>query len=173
MAKREMISTAEMDDPAVAPEAVRERMERRARRSVSAVERRAKHTIEELKAREDEYKELMNDRIEQMKERYFVDRGVDKRVTAAQQSADVLQREMSAVAAKVRGDISARAERFKEGIAAARIEVDAGILTPAAACAFVNKVHFHALREQDRIDNEFADADTAMRSRVNKMEPVF
>ena len=164
---------ADIDNPAETPEAVREKMERRARRSISAVERRAKHAINEIRAREAEYTEIMNDRIDQMKERYFVDRGADRRVRAARERANVLLIEMSAISAKVRSDISGRVERFKEGIAIVRIEVDAAVLTPAAACSFVDNVHAHALREQDRIDNDFADADAGMRRRVNKLEPVF
>ncbi len=164
---------SEIDNPVLTPEAIREKMERRAKRSADSVERRAKQAINELKVREAEYVELMNDRIEQMKERYFVGRGVDKRVTAAQDSAKVLQKEMAAISARARSNIAGRVERFKEGMATVRIEVDAGVLTSEAACAFIDNVRAHTLREQDRIDNDFADADTGMRRRVNKMEPVF
>lgn len=157
-------------DPTATPEAVLEKMERRANRTVKALERRAKRAVQELIEREEEYTELIDDRIDQMKERYYVDRGVDKRVTAAQNSANVIKNDISAASAKTRNEIDGRLKHFKDGIAITRIEVDAGILTPEAACSFVDKVQEHARMTGERIDGDLADADARMRRRVNKLE---
>lgn len=160
-------------NPAVAAEEVREKMERRAKRAVGAVERRAKRAVRELIEREEEYKELIDDRIDQMKDRYRVDRGVDKRVTAAQNTANVIKNEIGAASAKARNGIDDRVKQFKDGVAVVRVEVDAGILTPEAACSFVDKIHEHALMTEERIDNDLSDADASMRRRVNKAEYGF
>lgn len=159
--------------PVQTPEQVHEKMERRAKRSIGAVERRAGRAVKELIEREEEYKELIDDRIDQMKDRYYVDRGVDKRVTAAQNSGDAVKNELAAASAKARNGIEGRVKHFKDGITVVRVEVDAQVLTPEAACSFVDKVHQHALMAQERIDNDLADADANMRRRVNKLEYGF
>lgn len=159
--------------PSQTSDDVREKMDRRAKRAANAVERRAKRAVKELIEREEEYKELIDDRVDQMKDRYYVDRGVDKRVTAAQNTADVIKNEISAVSAKARNEIDGRLDHFRDGIAVVRVEVDADILTAEAACSFVDKVHQHAVMTEERIDADLTDADARMRRRVNKMEGGF
>lgn len=156
--------------PIATPEEVAAKMERRAKRTVNAVERRAKRAVRELIEREEEYMELIDDRIDQMKDRYWVDRGVDQRVTAFQNSAGMIKNDLAAASAKARNEIEERVQHFRDGIAIVRVEVDAEILTPDAACSFVDKVREHADMTEQRIDADLADADAVMRRRVSKLE---
>jgi sugar-specific transcriptional regulator TrmB len=151
-------------------EQVRSKMERRALRTTKTVEHRAARAARELLAREEEYLWLIEDRIDQMKERYWVDRGVDQRVTAAQNSANVIKKAILAASSKARNEIEERVRLFKDGVAILRIEVDAEILNREAACVFVDKIQEHARMTVRRIDTDLSDADTAMRNQVDNLE---
>jgi hypothetical protein len=170
MAKRERYINSVEGIPAEISEEVRSKMEQRALRAIKTVERRAKRAVEELLDRQEEYTALIDERIDQMKERYHIDRGVDKRVTAAQNSAKVIKKDISAAVAKTRTEIDDRVLLFKDGVAIMRIEVDAEILNTEAACAFVDKIHIHAQKIAQRIDGDLAAADARMRQRVDNLE---
>jgi hypothetical protein len=157
-------------NPQETSQAVSLKMESRALRALKTVERRAKRAIEELLDRQEEYTSLIDERIDQMKERYWVDRGVDKRVTAAQDSADVIKKDISAAVTKTRNEIDDRVALFKDGVAIMRIEVDAEILNTQAACLFIDKIQEHAQMTAQRIDGDFAAADARMRQRVDSLE---
>jgi hypothetical protein len=173
MAKREKYINNIEGIPAQTSEAVRAKMEYRAIRAVKTIEHRAARAVRELLERQEEYTSLIDERVEQMKERYHLDRGVDKRVTAAQNSANVIKKDITAASTKMRGEIDDRVRLFKDGVAIMRIEVDAEILNTAAACSFVDKIYEHALKTTLRIDGDLAAADARMRQRVDNLEYVY
>jgi hypothetical protein len=170
MEKKEKYINSVESTPQETSEAVSLKMERRALRAVKTVERRAKRVIQELLERQEEYTTLIDERIDQMKERYWVDRGVDKRVTAAQDSAEVIKKDISAAVTKTRTDIEERVALFKDGVSIMRIEIDAKILNARAACSFVNKVSQHAQKVAQRIDDDLSRADARMRQRLDSLE---
>ncbi|MDR0907310.1 MAG: hypothetical protein LBM63_01665 [Rikenellaceae bacterium] len=170
MAKSKTYINSVDSTPQEISQGVLHKMERRSIRAVKTVERRAKRVVQELLERGEEYTTLIDERIDQMKERYWVDRGVDKRVTAAQDSADVIKKDISAAVAKTRTEIDDRVALFKDGVAIMRIELDAEILNVEAACGFADKVSRHAQMTAQRIDDDLSTADARMRRLVDSLE---
>jgi hypothetical protein len=170
MTKKDTYRNSVEGSPQETSEAVRTKMERRALRTVKTVERRAARVIRELLERQEEYTALIDDRIDQIKDLYHVDLSADKRVTAVQDSANVIKNEISAAVAKTRTEIDDRVRLFKDGVAIMRIEVDAEILNSEAACVFVDKIQEHGRKTAERIDGNMANADARMRRHVDKLE---